>query len=99
MRNDSGQTYSTDISGHRQIRLLPLKENGMTSPHKNLYENASKASYYHRRHLVVDGTSSSTPPRRRRHLVVDGTSSSTAPRRRRHLVFDGSPSSPHSSYG
>jgi hypothetical protein len=31
VRDDSGQTYSTDISGHRQIRLLPLKESGMTS--------------------------------------------------------------------
>ena len=69
-RNDSGQTYSTDISGHRQIRLLPLKENGITSPHTNLYENASKASHYHRRHLVVDGTSSSTAPRRRRTLAM-----------------------------
>jgi hypothetical protein len=28
-------------------------ENGMTSPHTNLYENASKASHYRRRHLVV----------------------------------------------
>ena len=29
------------------------QENGMTSPHTNLYENASKASHYRRRHLVV----------------------------------------------
>src|SRR5436305_4875075 len=43
--------------------------------------------------IIIDGTSSSTAPRRRRHLVVDGTSSSTAPRRRRHLVVDGTSSS------
>ena len=52
-QDDSGQTYSTDRFGHRQIRQLPLKENGMTSPHTNLYENASKASHCRRRHLVV----------------------------------------------
>ena len=32
---------------------LHAAENGMTSPHTNLYENASKASHCRRRHLVV----------------------------------------------
>ena len=34
VRNDSGQTYSTDISGHRQIRLQPARERNDVAPIK-----------------------------------------------------------------
>jgi hypothetical protein len=53
-RNVSGQTHSTDILHSQAFSAIIGREGGMTSPHTNLYENASKASHCRRRrHLVV----------------------------------------------
>ena len=45
LRNDSGQVYSTGILHSQGLSAIGGRENGMTSPHTNLYESASTVSH------------------------------------------------------
>src|SRR4051812_20658250 len=49
----SGQVYSAGILHSQGNSAISGREMGMTSPHTNLYENASTAPHRRRRHLVA----------------------------------------------